>query len=79
MDHYSYGRIGDGDGSEGGGQGGKGKSEETRAADGGRPAKGERRPLTPFLHGHRLHRHLHHQFLLVYSGSSSHTPLYPSM
>jgi hypothetical protein len=25
---------------------------------------------------HHLHRHLHHQLLLVYSGSSSHTPLY---
>ena len=36
-------------------------------------------PLCPFLHGRRFHRHLHRQFLLVYSGSSSHTPLYPSM
>jgi hypothetical protein len=25
---------------------------------------------------HRLHRHIHHQILLVYNGSSSHTPLY---
>jgi hypothetical protein len=28
---------------------------------------------------HRLHRHIHHQLLLVYSGSSSHTPLYRPM
>ena len=51
MDHCSYERIGDGYGSEGGGHGGKGKAEAALAADGGGwPAKGERRPLTPFLH-----------------------------
>ena len=45
-------RIGDGDGGEGGGHGGKGKAEAARAAGGGgsRPAKGDRCPLTPFLH-----------------------------
>ena len=50
MDYCSYEGIGDGDGGEGGGHGGKGKTEAARAASGGRPAKGERRPLTPFLH-----------------------------
>ena len=53
MDCCSYEGIGDGDGGEGGGHGGKGKAEAAWAAaahGGGRPAKGERRPLTPFLH-----------------------------
>ena len=50
MDRCSYGGIGDGDDSEGGGHGGKGKAEAAWVAGGGRPAKGERRPLTPFLH-----------------------------
>ena len=35
--------------------------------------------LCLFLHDRRLHRHLHRQFLLVYSGSSSHTLLYLSV
>ena len=53
MDHCRYGGIGDGDDGEGGGHGGKGKAEAAWAAGGGggsQPAKGERRPLTPFLH-----------------------------
>jgi len=36
-------------------------------------------PCAPRCPLHRLHRHLHHQLLLVYSGSSSHTPLYRPM
>ena len=51
MDHCIQGVIVDGDGGEGGGHGGKGKAEAAAARGGGRPAMGERRPLTPFLHG----------------------------
>ena len=50
MDGCSYEGNDDGDGGEGGGHGGKGKAETARAAVGGRPAKGECLPLTPFLH-----------------------------
>jgi hypothetical protein len=56
-------------------------------------AKGQRTPMMPAAgeslapslpaplaaHLRHLHRYLHHQLLLLYSGSSSHTPLYRPM
>jgi hypothetical protein len=65
---------------------GEGSQESMKEAAKGRPspmmpAAGKELPAPPppcvsRCPLHRLHWHLHHQLLLVYSGSSSHTPLY---
>ena len=72
--------------------GGLPRSHEGRGLRGGAPPWNRRRRRSPLRHRRcrrrpaplaaplcRLHRHLHHHLLLVFSGSSSHKPLYRPM